>query len=159
MEGQDSVVLLTHQYIKEDGHSLFGFSGASERKLFRQLITVSGIGPSTARIILSGMTPAETRNAIATEQSIAFKKVKGVGPKTAQRIILDLKDKVLPDLEGALTYNQQKDNTIINEALSALVALGYKKIQVQKLLNTVVKDNPELDTVEKLIKEGLKQLS
>lgn len=159
IEKLERVKILTHLHIKEDSHTLYGFSEASERSLFRHLISVSGVGPSTAQIALSGLNPDELRAAIIGENEATFKRVKGIGPKTAKRIILDLKDKVLKESgDMPLTLGVQ-DNTSREEALSALVALGFNRIQVQKTLNKVLREAPNPESVEYLIKLALKQLS
>lgn len=159
IEKLERVKLLTYLHIKEDSHTLYGFSEDKERQLFVLLISVSGIGPNTARVILSSMTADEVRSAIIAEDISAFKQVKGVGPKTAKRVILDLKDKVMKDAgEGTLSFTPV-NNTIRDEALSALVALGFSKIQVQKTLNQALKQAPQVSSVEELIKVVLKKLS
>ncbi len=160
IEKSERVKLLTHFYVKEDQQTLYGFAEMIEKQLFIHLISVSGIGPSTARLMLSGMTPDELRSAIIGEDLVAFKKVKGVGPKTAKRLILDLKDKLVKesgDSGIAETTMTTGGNTLRQEALSALVALGYVKIQAQKALNKTLKANPTIDSVEKLIKLALKE--
>jgi holliday junction DNA helicase RuvA len=160
IEGLENVKILTHQVIKEDSHTLYGFADDAERSLFVQLISVSGVGPTTAQVLLSSLNPDELRAAIISEDELTFKRVKGVGPKTAKRIILDLKDKVLKDsgAEG-LSSVYAADNTIREEALSALVALGFARIQVQKALSSIVKEQPAMVSVEELIKTALKKLS
>ncbi|MFL2582745.1 MAG: Holliday junction branch migration protein RuvA [Flavobacteriales bacterium] len=149
--------LYTHLSIKEDAHTLYGFSEKSEREIFRQLISVNGVGASTARIMLSSMTAEEITTAIITSDVNALKSIKGIGAKSAQRIILDLKDK-LGRIDGIeqniLTF---ANNTNRDEALSALLALGFIKNSVEKVLNKVLKAQPDLD-VEHLIKEALKNL-
>jgi Holliday junction DNA helicase RuvA len=123
------------------------------------LLSVSGIGPSTARLALSSLTPDDLKHAILSENVAAFKQVKGVGPKTAKRIILDLKDKLLKESgDDPITFTPQ-DNTIRDEALSALMALGFNRIHVQKALNKILKEQPDVDSVESLIKIALKRLS
>lgn len=159
IEKLEHVKILTHLQIKEDSHTLYGFAEEIERSLFRLLISVSGIGANTARLILSGMKPDEVRAAIIGEDFKSFSAVKGIGPKTAKRIILDLKDKVLKDAGDTPLQIPVKDNTMRDEALSALVALGFNKIQVQKVLNKLLKAQPPLNNVEQLIKAALKQLS
>ncbi|MEL6863702.1 MAG: Holliday junction branch migration protein RuvA [Bacteroidota bacterium] len=154
-----SIKILTYLHIKEDSHTLYGFVEEAERSLFIQLISVSGIGPNTARIILSSMTPQETRAAIVGEDVLAFKKVKGVGPKTAKRLILDLKDKILKESGDVPLTISPRDNTLRDEALSALVALGFARIKVQKVLNNILKEPTSIGSVEALIKLALKQLS
>jgi Holliday junction DNA helicase RuvA len=159
IEKLERVKILTHLHIKEDSHTLYGFAEDAERSLFVHLISVSGIGPSTAQILLSSLNPEEVRAAIVGENVAAFKQVKGIGPKTAKRIILDLKDKMLKDSGDTPLTILPQDNTMREEALSALVALGFARIQVQKALNKVLKENPTADSVEHLIKLALKQLS
>ena len=159
IEKLESVKLLTHLHIKEDSHTLYGFAEEAERSLFVLLLSVSGIGPNTARILLSSMIAEEVRSAIISENVAAFRKVKGVGPKTAKRIILDLKDKILKDSGDSPIPLSIHDNTIRDEALSALVALGFAKVRVQKVLNKTLSEHPEIQSVEELIKMSLKQLS
>lgn len=159
VEKLEKVQILTHLHIKEDSHTLFGFAEETERSLFRLLLSVSGIGPNTARILLSGMTPAEARAAILGENVPAFQKVKGVGPKTAKRIILDLKDKIMKDSGDIGISLAPQNNTLRDEALSALVALGFAKIHVQKVLNKTLNEHTGITSVEELIKLALKQLS
>jgi Holliday junction DNA helicase RuvA len=159
IEKLERVKLLTHLHIKEDSHTLYGFSETVERSLFVHLISVSGVGPNTAQLILSGMNPEELRAAIIAEDVLSLKRVKGVGPKTAQRIILDLKDKLTKDAgEGPINL-PAVNNTIRQEALSALVSLGFNKGQVQKVLNSILKEEKKPETVEQLIKEALKKMS
>jgi holliday junction DNA helicase RuvA len=158
IEKMEQVKILTHLHIKEDSHTLFGFAEEIERNLFRHLISVSGIGPTTAQILLSSLNPEDLRAAIIGEQEHVFKQVKGIGPKTAKRLILDLKDKLVKDGgEMPLTFTTL-NNTIREEALSALVALGFQKIAVQKALNQILKD-ASVTQVEQLIKLALRELS
>lgn len=153
----ENCTLYTHLSIKEDAHTLYGFAEKSEREIFRQLISVNGVGASTARVMLSSMTADEITAAIVTGDVDALKSIKGIGAKSAQRIIVDLKDK-LGKVEGIeqniLTF---ANNTVRDEALSALLALGFTKNSVEKVLNKVLKAQPELD-LEGLIKEALKNL-
>ncbi len=159
IEKLEQVKILTYLHIKEDAHTLYGFAEASERSLFTLLLSVSGIGPSTARLALSSLSPDDLKHAILSENVAAFKQVKGVGPKTAKRIILDLKDKLLKESgDDPITFTPQ-DNTIRDEALSALMALGFNRIHVQKALNKILKEQPDVDSVESLIKIALKRLS
>jgi holliday junction DNA helicase RuvA len=159
IEGSENVILLTHLQIREDAHVLFGFAEETERVLFTQLISVSGVGPATAQVLLSGMSPDEARSAILAENEVAFSKVKGIGPKTAKRIILDLKDKIKKD-GGESTLNfSVSGNTMREEALSALVSLGFVRMNVQKVLNKILQEQPNVKNVEELIKLALKQLS
>jgi len=153
----ENCTLYTHLSIKEDAHTLYGFVEKSEREIFRQLISVNGVGASTARIMLSSMTAEEITTAIITSDVNALKSIKGIGAKSAQRIIVDLKDKLgkIDSIEqNILTF---ANNTNRDEALSALLALGFIKNSVEKVLNKVLKAQPDLD-VENLIKEALKNL-
>ncbi len=159
IEKLERVKILIYLLIKEDSHTLYGFADETERSLFKNLISVSGVGPSTAQLLLSAMQPEETRAAIIGEDVAAFRRVKGVGPKTAKRIILDLKEKMLKEGGGEILTFAPKDNTMRNEALSALVALRFQRAQVQKTLNKVLREKPSVTNVEELIKLALKQLS
>ena len=159
IEKLEKVKILTHLHVKEDSHTLYGFAEEAERSLFVLLLSVSGIGPNTARILLSSMTAQEARAAIISEDVLSFNKVKGIGPKTAKRIILDLKDKILKDSGDSPTSLSIRDNTIRDEALSALGALGFAKIKVQKVLNKILSEHSDVANVEELIKMSLKQLS
>ncbi|MCB0551040.1 MAG: Holliday junction branch migration protein RuvA [Phaeodactylibacter sp.] len=159
VEKLESVKILTHLHIKEDSHTLYGFADATERSLFVHLISVSGIGPSTAQLMLSSMTPDEMRIAIISEDVNTLKRIKGIGPKTAKRAILDLKDKMLKDSGEELALAGPQDNTIREEALSALVALQFNRIHAQKALNKALKEKPGVASVEELIKLALKELS
>ena len=159
IESLESVKLFTHLIVREDAHHLYGFFEEEERVLFIKLISVSGIGPNTARVILSYMTPSETQSAILTDNVVAFKKVKGVGPKTAQRIILDLKDKIAKDSLSVSNSAIYTTPSIREEAISALVALGFLKTQVNKAVDDVLSREPEINQVEALIKSVLRQLS
>jgi len=149
--------LFTHLSVKEDSHTLYGFITENERKLFRHLISVSGVGPSTAQVILSTYKSDEIINYISVSDVAAIKNVKGIGLKTAQRIIIDLKDKVTKSAisdEISLDLN----NTIQNEALSALVALGFsKKIAQQKIDKALTNKQGNFD-VETLVRESLSQM-
>ena len=147
--------LYVHHYVKEDLQALYGFFTEEEKILFTQLISVSGIGPNTARIILSSMTPPEVRAAIVTENDLAFKKVKGVGPKTAKRVILDLKDKVK---QGELIGEEnQLQSDHYEKAITALIALGFQRNQVNKVMNKV--GIPVNQSTEEIIKIALKHLT
>lgn len=159
IEKADHVRILTHLQIKEDAHTLYGFAEESERNLFRLLISVSGVGPATAQIALSSLTADELRGAIISEDVATFKRVKGIGPKTAKRIILDLKDKVLKDSGETPILSTPKDNTLRTEALSALLALGFARPQVQRSLNRILREQGPVDSAEQLIKLALRDLS
>jgi Holliday junction DNA helicase RuvA len=159
IEQLDRVKIFTHLIVKEDSHTLYGFYTEDEKALFGLLISVSGIGPNTARIILSSMEPDQVRYAILQEDVGSFNKVKGIGPKTAKRIILDLKDKVMKSGLAEKLSGMPLNNTSINEALHALVALGFQKNKAEKVLEKVCKELGNVDNVEELIKRSLKLLS
>lgn len=150
----EQVTVYTHLSIKEDSHTLYGFSSKLERAVFRLLISVSGIGPSIARTMLSSMNPEEVQQAIAKGNVSAIQAVKGIGAKTAQRLILDLKDKVLKtfDLDENI---QEKGNSNKEEALSALEVLGFARKISEKVLDQVLQEAPS-SSVEELIKKALK---
>lgn len=146
--------LLTHLSVKEDSHTLYGFFTADERELFRQLISVSGVGPNTARMILSTYSALEIISYIISADVPAIQNVKGIGAKTAQRIIIDLKDKVGKGLETSdLLFTQ--DNTVRDEALSALLALGFTKKVAEKKLEQVLKNYVGDVSVEDLVRKSL----
>jgi len=145
-----------HQVVREDAHILFGFRNREERNIFRLLISVNGIGPNTARVILSSITPAEVELFILEGNVKSFQDVKGIGLKTAQRIIVDLKDKVGKGGESSDLFVSER-NTIHEESLSALVALGFVKKQAEKVLGTLLVKNPGI-TVEQAVKQALKML-
>ena len=159
IEALVEVKLSTYLHIKEDSHQLYGFHEEEEKNLFIQLISVSGIGPNTARVILSYMTPDEAISAIINDQPDAFHKVKGVGPKTAKRIILDLKDKVKLSPDTQVLTTPSGDNTVKQEALSALIALGFPKNQVVKALDRILQSHQGTLQLEELIKLSLKSLT
>ena len=149
--------LFTHLSVKEDSHTLFGFFEESERHLFRNLISVSGVGPSTAQVILSTFSPEEIVHHITTADVKMVQSVKGIGAKTAQRIIIDLKDKVAKGMPTSDLLFDKVDNTIKEEALSALVMLGFAKKPAEKALEKALLTEEGL-TVEQLIKRTLKNL-
>lgn len=160
--GQEDIKLLTHLVVKEDSHTLYGFWEADELNIFEHLIAVSGVGPSTARVLLSGLSAQDVRNAIVAENIDILKSAKGIGPKVAKRIILELKDRILKDSgtqsEGIM-QTLTHDNIVREEALAALVALGFNKIQVQKTLNGILKTTPDVKSSSQLIRLALGQLS
>ena len=149
--------LFTHLSIKEDAHTLFGFSTQSERTIYRQLISVSGVGPSTARMILSSLSPDEAAHAIVSGDVNLLKKVKGIGAKTAQRVIIDLKDKVAPS-EEVSDFSSALGNTLRNEALSALIVLGIDKRKAEAVIDKTIDKSGSEISVEELIKITLKSL-
>ena len=153
---QPEVKLYTHLQVLEDAHNLFGFYTSKERDMFELLISVSGVGCNTARLILSSLTVNELSTAIANEDIKTIQAVKGIGSKTAQRIIVDLKDKV-KKTEYTEEIVETVDNTVKNEALSALVILGFNKNAASKALDKLLKQSPDTP-VEVLIREALKLL-
>lgn len=159
IEKEEKVKLLTHFHVKEDAQTLYGFSDETERNLFRLLIGVSGVGPATALVVLSTMNPDELQAAILGEDVASIRKVKGIGPKTAARIILDLKDKMMKENIVAPTMLSPQSNTQRTEALSALVNLGFARPAVQRALNRVFAQNPNPGGAEQIIKLGLRELS
>lgn len=169
-EGQESRLYIT-EIIREDAHELYGFFSKGERELFVMLMTVSGIGANTARMIMSAYSAAEIRQIIATGNARALSQVKGLGPKTAQRIIVDLKDKVLKidlgsqanqgSLEDAVSgYSlevKSEDSAVKQEAISALMMLGFAAAASGKVVDKILKATPE-SSVEQVIKQALKML-
>lgn len=156
LEGKAQYKILVHEVIREDSHQLFGFADEEEREIFRFLISVSGVGAATARMMLSSLSPAEIEKAIIGSDVNVLKSVKGIGLKTAQRIIVDLKDKLgKPSASGEIIAFS--DNTRREEALSALVMLGFAKSAVIKVLDKIAREEKDL-TVEDLIKRALKNL-
>jgi holliday junction DNA helicase RuvA len=156
LEGKDECKILVHEVIREDSHQLFGFAEKEERDIFRLLISVSGVGASTARMMLSSLTYDEIEKAILGSDVNTLKSVKGIGLKTAERIIVDLKDK-LGKQSGTGEIFTFTDNTKREEALSALVMLGFGKSAVLKVLDRIIREEKNL-TVEDMIKRALKSL-
>ena len=156
LEGKQQVKLLVHEVIREDAHLLFGFISESERVLFRLLIGVSGVGANTARVILSSIPVAELEQVIMSGDHSRLKNVKGIGVKTAQRIIVDLKDKIKPSGDTLIIQPSVKSEAF-DEALAALVMLGFTRQQSQKVLNKLFDADPAL-RVEKAIKQALAML-
>ena len=153
----ESIFIYTYMQVREDAHTLFGFMQKSEREIFKKLISVSGIGASTARTMLSSLTPSQVIDAIIHEDVDVIKSVKGIGAKTAQRVIIDLKDKlgeVSEDVNEIITSSR---NTQKDEALSALETLGYTRKQSEKVVNRIIKEDAEA-SVETIIKFALKNL-
>ena len=149
--------LYAHLVVKEDAFVLYGFAGSDERDLFRELISVSGVGAGTARIILSSLNPDEIAEAIVTGNAPLLQRIKGIGQKTAQRIIIDLKDRLskelIPHEKSGLVHNTKKE-----EALSGLIILGFQKMVAEKALNKVIESKGSSLSVEELIRNALKIL-
>ncbi|OJW17633.1 MULTISPECIES: Holliday junction branch migration protein RuvA [unclassified Mucilaginibacter] len=150
--------LYTWLHVKEDAHTLYGFADAGERKLFLHLVSISGIGPNTARMMLSSITPAEIQAAIVQGNVALIKSIKGIGPKSAQRIILELQDKLKKEGPDTLTSVPTGLKTAKEEALSALVMLGFVRNVAEKVLDQEISKNTGVLTVEQLVKFALKNL-
>ncbi|MCK0122948.1 Holliday junction branch migration protein RuvA [Gelidibacter sp. F2691] len=152
----ESLKLYTYLQVKEDSHTLFGFSSIAEREIFKLLISVSGVGSSTARTMLSSLTPKQVREGIAHGDVALIQSIKGIGAKTAARVILDLKDKVLKvyDIDELSVV---ENNTHKDEALSALEVLGFARKQAERVVEKIVANQPDAN-VEVIIKAALKNL-
>jgi len=149
--------LFTYLHVTESAHTLYGFADDLEKSLFTHLISVSGIGPSTARVALSSMSPEELQKAIVQENERAIQSIKGIGPKSAKRMILELKDKLAKGID-VTKISGGKGNTHRDEALSALVALGFNKAQAEKTVDDLLRSGESFTGVEDLIKKALKHL-
>jgi Holliday junction DNA helicase RuvA len=158
IKDQENILLYTHLNIREDAHILFGFSQESEKKLFQQLISVNGVGPSTAIVMLSYMNSQELKTAIVQENASALQAIKGIGGKTAQRVIIELKDKLKKESweESIPGLSSGPHNTLRKEALSALLTLGLPKAAAEKSVDTVLKKSGNTITLEDLVKQALK---
>lgn len=152
----ENILIYTHLQVRDDAHLLFGFMEKSERQIFKLLIGVSGIGANTARNMLSYITPAELMLAIANADIVTLKSIKGVGPKTAQRIVLELQEKVLK-LGSFEELSALNHNTNTEEALSALEVLGFNRKSAEKVIKKIINENPDA-TSEMIIKQALKNL-
>ncbi len=159
LNGTKEAKLFVYEVIREDAHILYGFMNRAERQLFLLLISVSGIGSNTARMIMSSYSPEEIQNMIATENVTALNAIKGIGTKTAQRIIVDLKDKILKivGFSGESVLSIQPNSELKNEAVAALVMLGFNAALSQKSVDQIIKKEPNL-RVEQLIKLALKAM-
>ncbi len=157
LKDNEKCKLFTWLHVKEDGHTLYGFFEEGERRLFLHLISVSGIGPNTGRMILSSITPAEIQTAIVKGDVPLIQRIKGIGPKSAQRMILELQDKLKKEGPDSL-ISMPLNNTAKDEALSALVMLGFNKSVAEKSLDAAIKQDNENLSVETLIKIALKSL-
>ena len=158
IKDKEDILLLTYLHIKEDSHTLFGFNKESEKNMFLMLLSINGVGPSTALMIQSSLSASELRQAILTENVNTIKSVKGIGAKTAQRLILELKDKIGKLEEGEIfeEIEGHSHNTIKNEALSALTTLGINKKIAEKHLDNLIKSSEAELSLEFLIKQVLK---
>ena len=159
LEGKKDTQIYIHHYLREDEELYYGFATKEERKMFRLLIGVSGVGASTARMMLSSLTVEEIQNAILSEDVSKIKSVKGIGLKSAQRIIIELKDKVVKGGEiDMTTLFSKSDNKASEEAITALIMLGFTKVNVNKAVSIVLKEDPTA-TVENIIRKALQKLS
>ncbi|MEY8780459.1 Holliday junction branch migration protein RuvA [Allomuricauda sp. XS_ASV26] len=156
LSDEENIFVYTDLLVKEDSHTLYGFAERAERDVFRLLISVSGVGASTARTMLSSLSPADVRDAIANGDVPVIQSVKGIGAKTAQRVILDLKDKILKVYDIG-EVSQKSNNTNKEEALSALEVLGFTRKQSEKVVDKVLSQDTLL-SVENIIKQALKNL-
>lgn len=156
LSGKENCLIFIYELIREDAHQLFGFFDKKERELFLQLISVSGVGANTARVMLSSLSSEEIKSAIIQGDINLLKSIKGIGAKSAERIIVDLRDKVGKLIDGDQIVGTL-GNTIKEEALSGLVMLGFPKAKVDKIINEILKENKGLK-VESLIKEALKRI-
>lgn len=159
LQGKKETRLYIYEVIREDAHLLYGFSNKQERELFLQLISVSGIGGNTARTILSAFTVNELCETIATGNEVAIKSVKGIGLKTAQRLIVDLKDKIkgIGSSSGTAVLPATADNDVMEGAVAALVMLGFPSTAANKAVQSIMKSEPGM-TIEQVIKQALKLL-
>lgn len=157
IKDQENILLYTHLNIREDAHILFGFSKEAEKKMFQLLVSVNGVGPGTAIVMLSYMSIDELRSAIISDDAATLQRIKGIGGKTAQRVIIELKDKLKKDsYEEFSTGTGVRNNTLRNEALSALVTLGIARNVAEKSVDTVLKKSGNTITLEDLVKQALK---
>lgn len=160
IEGEKSARLYVHFAVREDAQVLYGFATKLERELFRQLISVSGVGGNTARMILSTYSTSELRNIIATENAVLLKNVKGLGLKTAQKIIVELSGKMLElgaDRDVAPVVAGNQSNAVLNETLAALVMLGFQKGASEKVVKAILNESPSI-SVEEAVRQALRRL-
>jgi Holliday junction DNA helicase RuvA len=158
IQSLESCKLLTYVHIKEDAHTMYGFFDEAEKSIFLQLISVSGVGASTARMMLSSLQPEDIQRAIVMENEKMLEGVKGIGSKTAKRLILELKDKMRKHKEDVLHLSVTSHNTIQEDALNALVTLGIARNMAEQAVQRVLKAEPQLNELELLIKKSLKTL-
>jgi holliday junction DNA helicase RuvA len=150
--------LYTYMHVREDAQMLYGFADEAEKNLFIHLIAVNGIGPNTARMMLSSMSVKDIEQAIITENDVLIQKIKGVGPKTAKRLVIELKDVISKTASGGEISSPNAYNTIKDEALSALAMLGFSRQMSEKAISTAMKTEENSSTVEALVKAALKNL-
>lgn len=158
IRGLERCKLYTHLHIKEDAHTLYGFSTPVERELFQKLIAVSGIGPGTARMVLSSLAPEELIQAVLAEDETRIRAIKGIGPKSAKRLLMEMKDKVQASGAAFSAFSGHSHNTNREEALSALVMLGFSRQASEKAIDHVSRQQPDISSVEALIKLALQNM-
>jgi Holliday junction DNA helicase RuvA len=160
LENAENAKLYMHLVVREDAHILYGFFTEEEKAMFLHLVSVSGVGPNTARLVLSSLSIQEFQRAIIQEDVRLIQSIKGIGPKSAQRLILELKDKLKkePAQQGAETLLPHGSNVMNEEALAALTMLGFQKTQSERAVQKALKDNLKIESVEELIKLSLKNL-
>lgn len=156
IKDKEDIKLVTYLHVREDAHVLFGFASEAEKQMFQQLISVNGIGPSTALVVLSYLPPDELKSAIVNEDAVALQSVKGIGGKTAQRLILELRDKLKKESMEIASTGGVVRNTLRQEALTALVTLGIAKPAAERSVDTVLKREGNAISLEQLIKQALK---
>ena len=157
IKDREDIKLATYLVVREDAHILYGFASDSEKQMFQLLISVNGVGPSTALVVLSYLTPDELKSAIVNEDTAALQAVKGIGGKTAQRLVLELKDKLRKEaLEETSGIGGNLRNTMRSEALTALVTLGIGKAAAEKSIDTLLKKSGGVISLEELVKQALK---
>jgi Holliday junction DNA helicase RuvA len=158
LENLDNALIYTYLHINEQAHTLYGFASEAEKEMFLHLISVNGIGPNTARLVLSSLSTSELQKAIIYQEVSLIQKIKGIGPKTAQRMVLELRDKLSKgksaDLPTAVIGSSS--SVMTDEAIAAMVMLGFPKPQAEKVVSKVLKENGPLSSVEELIKLSLK---
>jgi len=157
IQNKETVKLYIHFAVREDAQKFFGFAKKAEREIFRLLISVSGIGANTARVMLSTLSPGEIKNAVNTDNVSAIKAVKGIGLKTAQKVIIELKDKINKTSAEEISAGGLQLSPVKEEALAALTMLGFVKKASEKALDKIIKEHPEF-TVEQAVKEALKRM-
>jgi Holliday junction DNA helicase RuvA len=157
LQNTERCKIYTWLHVKEDAHTLYGFADEGERRLFLHLISVSGIGPNTGRMMLSSITPVEIQTAIVNADLPLIQRIKGIGAKTAQRLVLELQDKLKKEGSGSL-ISAPLNNTVREEALSALMMLGFVKLASERAIDKAVKDGGQDLSVEQMIKIALKNL-
>lgn len=159
IEKLDKARIFTYLHINEQAHTLYGFFTEEEKEMFLHLISVNGIGPNTARLVLSSLSTSELQRAIINGEVVLIQKIKGIGPKTAQRMVLELRDKLSKTKSSEIpVFQVGAQNNMTEEALAAMVMLGFPKAQAEKMISRAIKDQPATASVEELIKMSLKNL-